>query len=189
MPVEFKPQIRPLGGLTIYLREPGTEYFMSLNVPREALSLLAIQCINEISTDASAELIAQCREIVRATDPVKPEDYVPPWRSDVFTDDEKETMAIIQMEEVQGSAKEYAHEELDKAELIDCIGMVDPDFEETCRILKHIAGDNTYAEACRNHDEDNEFGKVLDFLKRFELITPDEGDITQRGTQYLDQYG
>jgi hypothetical protein len=151
--------------------------------------MLAIECIREVGMEASEELIKLCREIVKATDPVKPEDYIPPWRTDAFTDDERETMAINEMEEVRDSAKDIAHEQLDECELIDCIGIIDPDSEETCRVLKLIREEWGWAEKARLHDEDNEYGGVIDFLKRFKLITEDELNVTPEGDKYFANFG
>lgn len=63
---------RSIGGLTLHLFDNEDPIYghgkVMMQVPREALSLLAIECINEIGMDASEALISACREVVAAVD-------------------------------------------------------------------------------------------------------------------------
>lgn len=69
---------RSIGGLTLHTYDPDQRETghgnVSMHIPRDALSVLAVQAMAEIGMDASEELIQACRDLVSAVDmPAQPD--------------------------------------------------------------------------------------------------------------------
>lgn len=115
---------------------------------------------------------------------------LPDWQNpELFTDEERETMMEVTMEEVTDCKKEIARDMLDNEELVQLILYVDDDIEVTCELLLEIAiGSRTMAELeiARNPNEVNPFNKALDFIKRFKLVESD--DVSNRLTELGEEY-
>jgi hypothetical protein len=116
---------------------------------------------------------------------VKPE---PLWRTDLFTEEDQNTMATVMMEEVGGSLKEYAHDELDKMDLLELIGLIDEDCEITAACLQAIVDGHTcLADYLSNEHE--EHYKAAQFIRRFKLINHDMTEVTPLGLEYINIHG
>jgi hypothetical protein len=103
-------------------------------------------------------------------------EVTPAWRTELFTDDDQENMAIMQMEEVRECAKDIAHEYLDELSIVECIALIDPDADETIAYLKLVRD-------CQDWQTSSE---IVQFCKRMGLLNPDETSVSPRGLEYLE---
>lgn len=60
---------------------------------------------------------------------------VPAYRSDAFTDEERETMFQLKKDEINDCLKDYAIDELEAESLVELMCYVDPDAEVTLPCL------------------------------------------------------
>lgn len=122
-----------IGGMVLYLKEEGSsEDFMKLRVPRDALSLLAAECIKEIGMDASEELIELCRQVTEQAN--EPKAGIPPWRT--LNGAAQEELHDFVCENIRMDIKELAIEELDEYTLEACaelalMGTIEEDRDPT----------------------------------------------------------
>lgn len=136
-----------------------------------------ITAMSQSEADVIHELVEKFSEAVPGE---------PPWRSDLFTDEDRDQIIECVMDEVRDSIKETAFDLCDNLGLVECIGYVDPDQEDTVEILKlldvhHISGDDLDSE----HPDHIELNK---FLKRMKLITDSGDELTPLGKEYVETW-
>lgn len=111
----------------------------------------------------------------------------PLWRSpEFFTEEDQNNMAEMMIEEIGGSLKQYAHDDLDKIEdFVELVSYCDYDPEQTAAFLQAVV------------DSDGDelgyppgYEKNWDFCKRMNLIGQgQQGDyLTEHGQRYLTEY-
>lgn len=114
------------------------------------------------------------------------------WRSAIFTDEEKNGMVIMMEEEIRDSLKHYAQDALDGEDEVSIIGYAADDCEALAEMLQRIAnkGDEEYitGEFLREHEEDGEYSKLIDFATRTGLLGEDEETVTERGTEFIGRF-
>lgn len=106
----------------------------------------------------------------------EPPKVTPPWRTDVFTDAEREIIFGMALEDVRDSVREWTQDACDQMSLAECIGYLDENNDATVELLKSI----------RDCTEDHFTAdkEVVEFAKRFGLIN-EEPAVTPRGFSYL----
>lgn len=70
---------------------------------------------------------------------VPAEEPTPLWRTDLFTDADRESLMVLVMEEISDCIKDVAQEQLDNEPLIELVSYLDDDPEVTAECLKAIA--------------------------------------------------
>lgn len=119
------------------------------------------------------------------TIPFPPEPTLPIWNTDRFTDEEKDRMVISMMEEIEGSSKHIAHEQLDCEEEVELIMLADDDPGTTVDLLKAIID-------CNAGMEDYESGEHEDHVRRAEFmrrqgLVDSVGDVTPLGLEFIER--
>lgn len=116
---------------------------------------------------------------------------VPAWQLPMFTDQDREAIFSSVMDMLSDeSIKSRAHDYLDNAPLVEVIGhvLVD-DTEELVSMLQSIENeDYVNGEFLRAHDEDDEYGSLIDFAVRMDLLTDDEETVTDLGRQFIGEH-
>lgn len=109
------------------------------------------------------------------------EEPTPPWRTELFTTDEQDTLVELVCDEIRDSMKDVAQEQLDTFDLVECIGYIDPDSEATCLMLTKAKDGLPWMLSTP--------ATVANFATRFGLM--DEGDrpVTPLGHDYLQRWG
>lgn len=119
---------------------------------------------------------------------------VPSWRTDPFTEQDRQVMRETSMAEVSdASMKDLAEQCLDNESLIGCIGYAcrgDP--QDLSRMLLNIDMTLEYpvdGEFLRSHDDDGEdYAGMLDFAKRMGLIDEEEKTVTPLGVEFREYW-
>lgn len=118
---------------------------------------------------------------------------VPAWQLPLFTDEDRETIVQLVMDEIgDASIKDLAHQHLEDEDLIECIGYAYPfeDPEHLATMLQSIIDeDYVNGEFLRFHDDDgdNLTGQV-EFAKRMGLIDEAEEAVTERGREFIARF-
>lgn len=135
-----------------------------------------------VSSGHDPSLITSLKEKFEV--PVLPQ---PLWRSsELFTEEDQDNMAEMMIEEIGGSLKQYAHEDLDKIEdFLELVSYCDYDPEQTAAFLQAVVdsdGDELGYPAG--------YEKTWDFCARMGLIrSGQQGDyVTENGQRYLTEY-
>lgn len=119
------------------------------------------------------------------------EPTVPAWQLPMFTDQDREAIVTAMMDELSdASVKDLAHDALEHLSLVETIGYVFPDdTEELVSMLQSIENeDYVNGEFLRAHDEDDEYGSLIDFAVRMGLLTQDEESVTDLGRQFIGEH-
>lgn len=104
----------------------------------------------------------------------------PPWRTDLFTEAESKSILEMAIEDVRDALEDWAEVMCDEMSLVECIGYLDEDNDETIDFLKSIR-DNTPLSP-------GNWQPIIEFCKRFGLIN-EEPALTPRGFSYLTEWG
>ena len=109
----------------------------------------------------------------------------PMWRSEIFTDREREEMVTAKIEEIHDCTKDLAHDDLDGCDLLELVGIIDPDVEVTTELL----GCLQEGHACMEDYESGEFehhAVSANLMRRFNMV--EGGKLTPFGLKYLGEY-
>lgn len=114
------------------------------------------------------------------------------WNDPRFTKADRDLMLICVEEEISGSTRDLAVEQLENEPLIECIGYADLDPLETANVLRYLAAGNpdyVNGEFLRLNDNDgDDYSARLDYAKRMGLINEEETELTDLGREYLEAW-
>lgn len=112
---------------------------------------------------------------------------IPPWRTDLFTDEERSVMVSQKMAEIAESIRGVAAQQLDGEDFMGLMPYVDPDLEVTADLLQAIRDGH----ACMADYESGEFGHhatSATHIRRFGLVDEAGENLTDLGRKYLEEF-
>jgi len=153
---------------------------------KEMLDLVTQFLEDEFGGPYPTEVLSRLVDFVQENLERAPGDRPTPlWRSELFTVDEQNRMVEMMIEEVQDSAKEYAHEELNDADLVELIGYSDEDPEKTCVVLENWGSEVELAKLRREFTTEGvDLDDVVKFAERMQLLVM--GLVTPLGREYME---
>lgn len=155
---------------------------------KEMLDLVTQFLEEEFGGPYPTEVLSRLVDFVQENLERAPGDRPTPlWRSELFTVDEQNRMVEMMIEEVRDSAKAHAHDMLNGEELIELIGYVDNDPEDTCRVLLHWGNAVELEELKANMGAAGvDIEDHVKYALRFALL--DERGVTERGREYMNRW-
>lgn len=145
--------------------------------------------LEKLTPEQSTAIHMLADKMASIVDPVGP----PAWQLPIFTDQDREVIVSSVMDELADeSIKDRAHDALETISYIETIGYAFAgDLDDLVRVLDIMLTDDdghVNGEFLRLHDEDNVYSPVLDFAKRFKLISDDENGVTELGRNFYGQF-